>query len=61
MNADEAAELTAALQPSLAIPHHCAFTGGPLGDRLMTKADRDPGHFVQAARRLAPGIPDQVI
>jgi L-ascorbate metabolism protein UlaG (beta-lactamase superfamily) len=61
MNADEAAELTAALQPGLAIPHHYAFTGGPLGDRLMTKADRDPEHFVQAARRLAPGIPVQVI
>ena len=61
MNAQEAAELTAALRPRLAVPHHYAFTSGPLGDRLMTKGDREPAHFVEAARRLAPSIPVQVV
>jgi L-ascorbate metabolism protein UlaG (beta-lactamase superfamily) len=54
MNAEQAAELTAALRPQLTVPHHYAFTSGPIGDRVMTKGDRDPGHFVSAARRLAP-------
>jgi L-ascorbate metabolism protein UlaG (beta-lactamase superfamily) len=61
MNAEEAAELTAALRPGLAVPHHYAFTGGRIGDRLITNGDRDPAHFVEAASRLAPGIPVQVI
>lgn len=60
MNAEEAAELVAALRPKLAVPHHYAFTGGTLGDKLVTKGDRNPAHFVEAVRRLAPGIPVQV-
>ena len=54
MNAAQAAELTAILQPDLAIPHHYAFTSGWLGDRLLTKTDPDPQHYAQAARQLAP-------
>jgi L-ascorbate metabolism protein UlaG (beta-lactamase superfamily) len=61
MNAEQAAELTAALRPQLTVPHHYAFTSGPIGDRLMTKGDRDPGHFVSAARRLAPESAVQVL
>lgn len=55
MNAGEAAELTAVLAPELAIPHHYAFTKGWLGDRLITSSDRDPVHYLEAARELAPG------
>src|ERR1700760_840313 len=54
MNAEEAAELTAALRPGLAIPQHYAFTSGRVGDRLFLKSDKDPAHFVEAARRLVP-------
>ena len=61
MNAEEAAELTAALRPKLAVPQHYAFTGGPIGDRLFLKSDKDPAHFVAAARRLAPDVPVTVI
>jgi L-ascorbate metabolism protein UlaG (beta-lactamase superfamily) len=43
MNAEQAADLTATLRPYLTVPHHYAFTSGRLGDRLLTKADRDPG------------------
>jgi L-ascorbate metabolism protein UlaG (beta-lactamase superfamily) len=56
MNAEQAAELAAVLRPALAIPHHYAFTSGRLGDRLITKSDRDPRHFAEAAARLAPGV-----
>ncbi|MFY9926861.1 MAG: MBL fold metallo-hydrolase [Streptosporangiaceae bacterium] len=54
MNAIEAAELTAILKPTLAIPHHYAFTSGWLGDRLITQSDPDPRHFADAVRKLAP-------
>ena len=54
MDAAEAAELTALLKPDLAIPHHYAFTSGWLGDRLLTKSDRDPQPFADACARLAP-------
>lgn len=54
MNATEAAELTAVLRPDLAIPHHYAFTSGWLGDRMITKGDNDPRHFVEAAAKLTP-------
>jgi hypothetical protein len=36
------------------MPHHFAFTSGWLGDRLLTKKDRDPRHFEELASRLAP-------
>jgi L-ascorbate metabolism protein UlaG (beta-lactamase superfamily) len=61
MNAEEAAELTAALRPKLAVPQHYAFTGGTIGDMLFTKSDKDPGLFVEAASRLAPDVPVKVI
>jgi L-ascorbate metabolism protein UlaG (beta-lactamase superfamily) len=61
MNAEEAAELTSVLRPRITVPHHYAFTGGWLGDRLITKGDRNPQHFVSAAQRLAPGSAVQVL
>ncbi|MFI7000470.1 MBL fold metallo-hydrolase [Nocardia sp. NPDC050175] len=61
MNAEEAAELTALLAPELAIPHHYAFTKGWLGDRLITASDRDPQHYLEAARKLAPDTTVRII
>ena len=56
MDADEAAALTAALNPAVAIPHHYAFHSGWLGDRMITKADQDPRRYAEAVARLAPGV-----
>ncbi len=61
MNAEQAAELTAVLKPRVTVPHHYSFTSGAVGDRILTKADRDPEHFVSAARRLAPDSPVRVL
>jgi L-ascorbate metabolism protein UlaG (beta-lactamase superfamily) len=61
MNADDAAELTAALRPKHVIPQHYAFTGGAVGDRLILRSDKDPNLFVAAVRRLAPTVPVTVI
>lgn len=61
MNADDAAELTAALRPKHVIPQHYAFTGGAVGDRLILRSDKDPNVFVTAVRRLAPTVPVSVI
>jgi L-ascorbate metabolism protein UlaG (beta-lactamase superfamily) len=61
MNAEQAAELTAVLRPRITVPHHYAFTGGWLGDRIITKSDRDPQHFLDAARRIAPGSAIRVL
>jgi L-ascorbate metabolism protein UlaG (beta-lactamase superfamily) len=61
MNAEEAAELTAALRPRLAVPQHYAFTSGAVGDRIFLKSDKDPSLFVEAARRLAADVPVKVI
>jgi L-ascorbate metabolism protein UlaG (beta-lactamase superfamily) len=54
MNAQQAAELTATLKPELAIPHHYAFTKGFLGDRIITSSDKNPLHYQDASRVLAP-------
>jgi L-ascorbate metabolism protein UlaG (beta-lactamase superfamily) len=54
MNAAEAAELTRALRPRLAVPIHYAFTGGPVRDRLLLKMDPRPEVYVDAAADLAP-------
>lgn len=55
MDAEEAAELTAALRPRLAVPIHYAFTAGPIRERLLLKLDRgNPHHYRDAARDLAP-------
>jgi L-ascorbate metabolism protein UlaG (beta-lactamase superfamily) len=56
MDAEEAAGLTAALRPALAVPHHYAFHSGRLGDRMITKADQDPRHYADAVARLAPEV-----
>jgi L-ascorbate metabolism protein UlaG (beta-lactamase superfamily) len=61
MNAGQAAELAAALHPRVTVPPHYAFTGGRVGDKLVTKGDRDPGRFVAAARLLAPDAPVRVL
>jgi L-ascorbate metabolism protein UlaG (beta-lactamase superfamily) len=60
MDADDAAQLMAVLKPALAVPHHYAFTSGPVGDRLLTKGDRDPQDFLRAMRRLSPATPVKV-
>lgn len=54
MNGRDAAELTAVMQPKLAIPHHYAFTSGWLGDRILTRKDSNPGNYAAIAARLAP-------
>jgi L-ascorbate metabolism protein UlaG (beta-lactamase superfamily) len=56
MDAEEAAELTAALKPTLAVPQHYAFHSGRLGDRMLTKGDQDPRHYADAVARIAPEI-----
>ncbi|MGH7639764.1 MAG: MBL fold metallo-hydrolase [Candidatus Dormibacteria bacterium] len=61
MNSTEAAELAATLRARLTVPHHYAFTGGWFGDRLLTKGDRDPQHFVEAVRAVAPALPVKVL
>jgi L-ascorbate metabolism protein UlaG (beta-lactamase superfamily) len=61
MDAEQAAALTAVLRPSLAVPHHYAFHSGWLGDRMITKGDRDPRHFTDAVARLAPDIATRIV
>jgi L-ascorbate metabolism protein UlaG (beta-lactamase superfamily) len=56
MDAEQAAGLTAVLNPALAMPHHYAFHSGWLGDRMMTKGDQDPRHYADAVARIAPEI-----
>ncbi len=54
MSAAQAAELTAALQPRLAVPIHYAFTAGPLRERLLLRMDGRPAPYVDATAELAP-------
>ncbi|WP_433634769.1 MBL fold metallo-hydrolase [Nocardia sp. CA-120079] len=55
MDATEAADLTRALRPRLAVPIHYAFSSGPLGDRLMTKSTRNrPDLYRDATADVAP-------
>jgi L-ascorbate metabolism protein UlaG (beta-lactamase superfamily) len=56
MNAEEAAGLTAVLNPTIAVPHHYAFHSGRLGDQMITKGDQDPRHYADAVARLAPDV-----
>jgi L-ascorbate metabolism protein UlaG (beta-lactamase superfamily) len=56
MDAEDAAGLTGVLNPTLAVPHHYAFHSGWLGDRMITKGDRDPRHYADAAARIAPQV-----
>lgn len=61
MDATEAAELTAVLKPTLAIPHHYAFHSGWLGDKMITKGDQDPRHYADAVARIAPGTTVRIV
>jgi len=61
MNAEEAADLTAVLRPHVTVPQHYAYTSGWLGDRLLTKSDTNPSHFLDAAGRTAPGCAIRVL
>jgi len=61
MDAEQAAELTAVLQPALAIPHHYAFHSGFLGDRMITRADQNPRHFTAALALIAPEIASRIV
>lgn len=54
MDAEDAARLTAVLDPDVVVPHHYAFTSGRVADRLLTRKDRDPENYRRAATRLAP-------
>ncbi|MEU6585040.1 MBL fold metallo-hydrolase [Nocardia sp. NPDC046763] len=62
MDAVEAADLARVLRPRVAVPIHYAFSSGPLGDRLMTKGDRNGAeHFRAAAADLAPETTVQLL
>lgn len=61
MDAEQAAELAALLNPTLAVPHHYAFHSGNLGDRIMTKGDKDPRHFADAMARIAPHVATRLV
>jgi L-ascorbate metabolism protein UlaG (beta-lactamase superfamily) len=54
MNAEEAGELCAVLQPKVAVPIHYAFTAGPIGDRIFLKHDGTPERFERAVAEHAP-------
>jgi L-ascorbate metabolism protein UlaG (beta-lactamase superfamily) len=54
MDAREAAILTGILRPDHAVPSHYAFTGGPLGDRLLVKHDGRPEVYATEAAQRAP-------
>src|SRR5437588_4691306 len=57
----EAAELCRILNPRYAVPIHYAYTGGPIGDRLLVKHNGTPEAFVQAAAKLATGTTTRIL
>ncbi|WP_197382159.1 MBL fold metallo-hydrolase [Mycolicibacterium mengxianglii] len=61
MDAEQAAALTAALDPTVALPHHYAFHSGRLGDQIITKCDQDPRHYTDALARLAPQVASRIV
>jgi L-ascorbate metabolism protein UlaG (beta-lactamase superfamily) len=61
MDAEEAAMLAAVLHASNAVPIHYAFTGGPVGDRLLVKHDGRTDRFVSAVADLAPDTQTRVL
>ena len=61
MDADQAAALAAVLRPAVAVPTHYAFTGGPLGDRLLVKHDGRTDRFLNAMAQLAPRTQARVL
>lgn len=54
MDPQEAAALGGILRPRYAVPIHYAYTGGPIGDRLLVKHKGTAEAFQQAAAQLAP-------
>ena len=54
MDPQEAAQLCHILHPRYAVPIHYAYTGGPIGDRLLVKHTGTAEAFQQDAARLAP-------
>jgi L-ascorbate metabolism protein UlaG (beta-lactamase superfamily) len=61
MDAQDAAELTAELNPAVAVPHHYAFHSGRMGDQMITKGDHDPRHYTDAVARLAPQVDVRIV
>jgi L-ascorbate metabolism protein UlaG (beta-lactamase superfamily) len=61
MDAREAGYLTRTLSPAVAVPIHYAFTGGPLGDRVLVKHDGRPEAFLAAVAELAPDTEARVL
>jgi L-ascorbate metabolism protein UlaG (beta-lactamase superfamily) len=61
MDAEQAAALTAVLNPAVALPHHYAFTSGRLGDQIITRADQDPRHYTDALARVAPQVKARIV
>jgi L-ascorbate metabolism protein UlaG (beta-lactamase superfamily) len=61
MDAQDAADLVTLLHPRVAIPHHYAFTSGAIGDRLLTKSDRNPEDFVLAVQKASAGVDLRII
>ena len=61
MDAEEAAALASLLRPAVAVPIHYAFTGGPVGDRLLVKHDGRPERFVRALADRAPDTVPRVL
>ena len=61
MDAEQAAALTAVLNPAVALPHHYAFTSGRLGDQIITRSDQDPRHYTDALARVAPQVAARIV
>jgi L-ascorbate metabolism protein UlaG (beta-lactamase superfamily) len=61
MDAAEAAQLTAILQPQHAVPIHYAFTGGYLADHLLLKHNGRPQLYTDAAAQAAPNTTTHVL
>ncbi|GAB4584071.1 MBL fold metallo-hydrolase [Nocardia sp. IFM 10818] len=59
MDAEEAADLTRVLHPRIAVPIHYAFSSGPLGDRIITKGDRQGADLFREA--AADRVPDTAV
>ena len=61
MNAEEAAELTAALRPKLAVPQHYAFHRRPGGRHAHPQERQGPRPFRRGGQTAGPDVPVKVI
>lgn len=61
MDAEQAAALTAVLDPTVALPQHYAFSSGQLGDRMWTRGDQDPRHYTDALAHIAPQVAARIV